>query len=123
MGFQIFLSIFVFIAILRLFVQFKKKNITPFFFLFFLFIWAFVLYFAWNTTLLDKIGGLLGLERGADILVYLALFLLYYYVFVSIIRFYKLEGEINKLTRKDAINDFLKRYNIEEEDYISEEEK
>lgn len=115
MGFQILLSLLVFIVVIRLFVQFRKKHINFFFFFFFLMVWLLVLFFNWNNNLLNKIGNTLGLERGVDFLVYTALFLLFYYVFVSIIRFYRLEQEINKLVRKDAINDFLKRYNITNE--------
>lgn len=120
MGFQILLSLLVLIVIIRLFVQYRGRHINFFFFLFFLIVWLLVLFFNWNNSLLNKIGNMLGLERGVDILIYTALFLLFYYVFVSIIRFYKLEHEINKLVRKDAINDFLKRYNINDEKFIRE---
>lgn len=113
MGFQIILSLLVLVALIRLFVQYIKKNINHFFFIFFAIVWFSVLFFTWNIDILDKFGSLLGLERGADILVYIALFLLFYYVFVSIVKTYMLEDKISKLVRKDAINDFLKRYNID----------
>lgn len=121
MGFQIILTLFIFIVICRLFVQFKKRNINLFFFLFFVIIWGIVLFFNWNNTLLNKLGNLLGLAKGADVLVYVALIFLFYYVFVSVIRFYKLEKEISKLVRKDAVGDFLKRYNIKSDERIPRE--
>lgn len=112
MVFQVLLSLLIFIAIVRLFIQLRKKHINLFFFFFFLIIWSLVMFFNWNNILLNKIGKILGVERGVDILVYTALFLLFYYVFVSIIRFYKLEHEINMLVKRDAIRDFEERYNI-----------
>lgn len=113
MWFQVSLSLLVLVAVIRLFVQFKKRHINLFTFSFFLIVWLSVLFLNWNNSPLNKIGKLLGLERGADILVYVGLFLLFYYVFVSTIKFYKLEQDINKLVRRDAIEDFCKKYNIE----------
>jgi len=95
-------------------VQFYKKHINAFSFFFFLTAWAFVLFLNWNNAFVRKIGDLLGKREGARILVYAALFLLFYYVFISAIKFYKLEQNINTLIRKEAINDFLKRYNIKD---------
>ncbi len=108
MGFQICLSTLILIAITRLIIQFHKKHINPFFFLFFLIIWCSVFFLNWNNALLNKFGNLLGMERGADVLVYIGLFLLFYYMFASIIKSYKIERDIDKLVRKDAVDDFLK---------------
>lgn len=112
MGFQIILSLLIVVAIIRLFVQFYKKHINFFFFFFFLTVWSMVLFLNWNNPLLNRLGSFLGIKRGATILVYIGLFLLFYFAFVSIIRFYELEQDVNKLVKKDAIDDFLKRYNI-----------
>lgn len=111
MNFQIILTIFVSIALLRLCIQFWKKNINLFTFFFFLVVWSVVLFFNWNNTFLNKLGSLLGLEHGASLLVYIALFLLFYYVFVSLIKLHKIEQEISKLVKKDAVNEFLKKHN------------
>ncbi len=115
MGFQILLSIFIVIGIIRLTVQFYKKQINSFFFIFFLLIWSVVLFFNWNNALLNKMGRVLGIDRGATVLVYAGLFLLFYHAFVSTIRFYELERNIDKLVRKDAVRDFVHRYGIKDE--------
>ncbi|MBN1384717.1 MAG: DUF2304 domain-containing protein [Elusimicrobia bacterium] len=112
MGFQIVLTLLISVAIIRLIVQFYEKRINSFFFFFFMSIWCSVIFLAWNPAFLNKIGGLLGIPRGATVLVYIGLFLLFYYVFVSIIRFYILEQDINKLVRKNAVDEFLKKYNM-----------
>jgi hypothetical protein len=110
MGFQIIFSALIFMAVIRLCVQFRKKNIKPFFFFFFISVWVLVLFLNWNKPFLKMIGHLLGIERGAAILVYFGFFLVFYYIFVSLIKFYKIEQDINKLITKEAVNDFLKRY-------------
>lgn len=112
MGFKIILTVLVAVAIVRLVLRFYKMRINSFFFFFFMTIWSSVIFLTWNIGFLNKIGHLVGIERGATVLVYVGLFILFYYVFVSIIRFYILEQDINKLVRKNAIDDFVKKYNI-----------
>lgn len=112
MGFQIILSLLVVFAICRLVTQFYKKTINSFFFFFFLTIWSLVLFLNWNNAFLNKMGHLLGIERGATVLVYIALFLIFYYIFLSIIRFYKIERDIDRLVKKDAVDEFAKKHNI-----------
>lgn len=112
MGFQIILTLLISVAIIRLIIQFYEKRINSFFLFFFLIIWSSIIFLSWNISFLNKIGGLLGIQRGATVLVYIGLFLLFYYVFVSIIRFYIIEQDINKLVRKSSVDEFLKKYNI-----------
>jgi len=113
MGFQILWSTLIVFAIIRLLIQFHKKHISLFSFSFFLLAWSLVLLLNWNNALLNKIGHILGIERGATVLVYVALFILFYYVFISMVRFRKIEQDIDKLARKSAIESFLKSYNTD----------
>lgn len=108
MLFQTFLSLLIFIIIIRLTMQFLEKNISLFFFLLFLSVWLLVLFFNWNNSILNRIGLLLGLARGADAIVYTALVILFYFIFVCMIRFYKIKQDIDKLIKKDAKDDFFK---------------
>lgn len=111
MGFQIIFSLLIIFAVLRSIDQFRRKRIRPFFFFFFLVVWCLVFFLNWNNPLLNRIGHQLGIERGATILVYLALFLLFYYAAISISNFYKIERDIRQLIKKNSIEDFLKKYN------------
>lgn len=112
MRFQIILSIFICIALARLLIQFKKRRIGIFYFLFFLSVWLSIFFLTWNNAFLNKIGKLIGLDRGAFFLIYIGLAFLFYYVFVSTVRFYQLEKKINVLIRNYAIDDFLKRHSV-----------
>lgn len=111
MGFKILFSLVIFLVIIKLWVQFYKKHINSLFFLFFFMIWCTTIFLTWNAEFLNKIGHFLGIERGATILVYFSLLFLFYCVFVTIIRFYRIEQEINTLVKKDAVDDYFKRNN------------
>lgn len=112
MRFQIILSVFICIALVRLWIQFKKRRIGIFYFLFFLIVWLSIFFLTWNNAFLNKIGKLIGLDRGAFFLIYIGLTFLFYYVFVSTIKFYQMEKKINALIRSYALDDFCKRYKI-----------
>lgn len=112
MGFQILFTFVILLAILRLCIQFYKKSINSFFFLFFFIVWCIAIFLTWNVELLNNLGHLLGIERGANILVYFSLLFLFYYAFVTIIRLYKIEQEINILVKKDAVEDYFKNKQI-----------
>jgi len=114
MGFQIFLSVLVLIAMIRLIVQFIKKHINLFYFLFFTTVWSLAVFLSWNVPLLNKIGQSLGMQRGATMLVYMALFILFYFLFVGITKFYRLEQDINKLVKNDAVRNFKENHKIED---------
>ncbi|MBD3271643.1 MAG: DUF2304 family protein [Elusimicrobia bacterium] len=113
MVFQYILTMLIGMAVLRLIIQYYKKRINSFFFIFFFCIWSVVLFFNWNNEFLNRIGHLFGIDRGATVLVYFGLFLLFYFVFVSLVRFYIVEHDINKLVMKTAVHDFIRKYNLE----------
>ena len=114
MGFQIILSTLIFLVIIRLCAQFYKGRIAAALFLFFLWIWGMSLILIWNIKFLNKIAHSLGLYQGVNILIYCGLFLLFYLAYLGVLKFYKLEQDINKLVRKSAIDDFLKRHKEKE---------
>lgn len=120
MIFRIVLSILVIVAIARLCVQFYNKRINSFFLSFFLLVWGAVLFLTWNTAFLYKLGRLFGVQRGVNVLIYIGLFLLFYYAFVSLIRIYKIERDVDVLVKKMAINDFLKNYDVGDKDRNAE---
>lgn len=76
-------------------------------------VWCVILFLNWNIGILNRLGNLLGIEHGATALVYVALFFLFYYVSASIIMFYRIEQEIDKLVKKDAVKDFVKRHGLD----------
>ena len=68
--------------------------------------WGIALIFIWlPTNTIDKLGQLFGVGRGIDVLVYLSIIFLFYYIFRQSEKINKLEKEITKLVRKIAKNE------------------
>lgn len=62
--------------------------------------WGIALVFIWlPTNTIDKVGQLFGVGRGIDVLVYLSIIFLFYYIFRQSEKINKLEKEITKLVR------------------------
>lgn len=110
MGFQIIFTILTVFALIRLCVQFRKKSVKLSYYIAFTVIWIMVCILSWNVKYLNEIGRLLGVDRGATILVYIALSLLFYFVAICIARFYKIERDIDRIIRREAVGEFLKKY-------------
>ena len=65
--------------------------------------WGITLVFIWlPTNTIDKVGQLFGVGRGIDVLVYLSIIFLFYYIFRQREKINKLEKEITKLVREIA---------------------
>lgn len=72
--------------------------------------WGVIFWLDLNNSFVKKIGNILGMQAGANVLVYIGMFLLFYYVFLSEVKFYKMERDIYELTKKNAKDDFLNKY-------------
>lgn len=109
MAIQIILSFFLLFALSRVLLQMRKSNLTlqSFFF------WAGVFLAAFVGILDPKITGrlafLLGIGRGADVVTYVSIALLFYLVFRLSIAIEDLRHEITELVRKLSLPPSSKR--------------
>lgn len=80
------------------------KERTQFFkLLFWCVFWSIALVFIWlPTNTIDKLGKVFGVGRGIDVLVYLSIIILFYYIFRQNDKINKLEKQITKLVREIA---------------------
>ena len=114
MGFQALLSILIIFAITRLFIQFYRKHITTLLFAFSLGIWISVFLLNLNNDAVQMLGRFLGINDGVRVLIYIALFLLFYYAILSAVRFHEIEKKIDILVKKDAVDSFSKKYKLKD---------
>ncbi|MBP7087934.1 MAG: DUF2304 domain-containing protein [Candidatus Omnitrophica bacterium] len=110
MGFQALLSVLIIFAIIRLFIQFHRKHITALLFIFSLVMWMGVFFLNLNNDIVQMIGHFLGINDGVRVIIYIAIFLLFYYVVVSAVKFHEIEKKIDLLVKKDAVDSFAKKY-------------
>jgi hypothetical protein len=81
----------------------KKMNVLHFF-VFFVG-GAMVVLFALNQSLLNQFGGFFGIARGADLLVYIALILLFYFYIDVLNKHTKDRFQLTRLISQTAINE------------------
>lgn len=106
---QFVLSFFLLFAISRVLLQLRKGNLTVLSFLF----WGGVFFTAFvgilNPILTSQIARLFGIGRGADVVIYLSIALLFYLVFRLSIAIEDIRQEITQLVRKIALSRSSKR--------------
>ena len=100
---QILVTVFIVFILLKLFLQKQKNKISPSAFSIWLFLWLVVLVVFWLPDSTSYLAGWLGIGRGADLVVYVSILLIFYMIFKIFIRLNKIEDEITRVVREDAI--------------------
>lgn len=91
------------LILIQLIVRVIKDRTQFFKLLFWGLFWGVALIFIWlPTNTIDKLGQLFGVGRGVDVLVYLSIVFLFYYIFRQNEKVNKLEKQITKLVRELA---------------------
>ncbi len=103
--FQGILIAFALFAVSRTVKQYRKQKVSLHWFFLWNGLWLAVIGIALWPRSADVIAKLVGVERGADLAVYLAVVILAYLVFRLFVRQEQTEKEITKLVRKIAIEE------------------
>ncbi len=103
MLFQIFLIAFSAFAILRTSKQYREKKVSVYWFAVWTLFWVLVIFVAISPETTDVIATRLGVERGADLLVYTAVVFLAYAVYRILITLERQNQEITNLVREVAL--------------------
>lgn len=106
---QILVSLFVLIVLSKLFQQYNKNKTTLANFLLWCLLWLSVLLVFWQPDITSYLANFLGIGRGADLIIYVAILVLVYLVFRVFVRLQKLEKDLTKLIRDEAIRNAEKR--------------
>lgn len=102
--FQAILVLFALFAVARTVAQYRKRKVSRYWFLLWNGLWALVIAVALYPRTADKVASVLGVERGADLALYVAVVLLAYLVFRLFVRQEETERSITKLVRRVAID-------------------
>lgn len=103
MIFQIFLIIFALFAISKTWRQYKKKKVSVHWFVVWACFWIIVIGVALAPQTTDVLAAIVGVERGADLLVYCAIVVLFYSMYRVMVRVERQHQEVTDLVRKIAI--------------------
>ena len=101
---QILISLFALFAITRLLIRNRKNELKISEFLIWLFFWLAVGVIVWIPNITNIIANFLGIGRGADLIFYVSIIVLFYLIFRIYIKLEKIERNITKVVRRDAID-------------------
>ncbi len=102
---QVLAILFVIFALWRVINKFKRKELKVTEFLMWLFFWLAVSVAFITPESLTLLANLLGIGRGADLVLYVAVVVVFYLMFRIFVRLEKMEKNITKIVRDKALKD------------------
>ena len=106
---QIIVSLFVVLILFKLFKQKYKGKISLTVFSTWFLLWLAVLVVFWQPETASYLANFLGIGRGADLIIYLSIVVVFYLLFRIFVRLNKIDTEITKIVRQDAIKNVKKK--------------
>ena len=97
---QILIIMFALFAITRTLLQFRRGVLPGTWFLFWMLFWTGAGVVAALPQTADMAARVVGVGRGADVVIYVSLIALFYLVFRLYVKVEQVEGEITRLVRK-----------------------
>lgn len=102
---QLILSFFLVFSISRVYLRFKEGIINLGNFLFWIGIWVLAIFSIFNPSSTNYWAELLGVGRGADMLIYVSIALIFYLIFRTNVMIENLREEISKVVREVALKE------------------
>lgn len=106
---QLILSLFLLFAVSRVYFRFKEGTISLGNFLFWIGLWVLAIFSIFNPEFTNYWANLLGVGRGADVLIYISIALIFYLIFRTNVMIENLREEISKVVREVALKEKTKK--------------
>jgi hypothetical protein len=106
---QIMVLIFVLFAWTRALSRFREKKLSGRQFIFWSAVWTIILLAVFFQSWTMRLSSILGIARGADLIVYVSVVLLFYLMFRLYVKMEKIEQDITKVVRKISIEETEKK--------------
>jgi hypothetical protein len=100
---QALISIFVFFALSRVILRFREEKVSTFGLFGWVTLWLIVEVVIWVPDFATSIARILGIGRGADLIIYFSIVALFYLVFRIYVKFEDLERQITFIVRSIAL--------------------
>lgn len=98
----IFFALFV---VYKAGLRFKSRDISRREYALWVFFWIIVIIATLVPKNLDKIAQFVGVERGADLAIYLSIIVIFYLIFKILVHLDKIDREITKIVRNMALDE------------------
>lgn len=102
---QFVILLFILFAISRTVLKFKERKIKLSWFIFWILFWLAVAVAVLLPDTTSFFARFVGITRGADLVIYVSIIVLFYLVFKILVKIESLEQEITKLVRKISLKD------------------
>lgn len=102
-GGQILLSLIIILVLIQTFVAFSRKKFTNLFKFFWILMWIVALAVVLWPNLLGRIAESLGIGRGVDVVIYVAIIFTFFALFKLYTKNIDLENKVTKLARKISL--------------------
>jgi len=102
---QIIASVFLIFAILKVFFQYRTDKISMKRLILWCFLWLGVGIIFWLPQTTSFVASVLGIGRGADLVIYTGMVILYYLIFRIYVKIDKQQEEITKIVQTLAIKE------------------
>ena len=119
MIFKIFLIVFALFALTKTLRQYRAQRVSKYWFTIWTLFWALVIFVAFLPQTTDVIANYVGVEKGADLLVYSAVVILTYVLYKTIAKQEKMDRDFTELTRHIAILEARKKESSHDDDNSS----
>ncbi len=100
---KILVTLFVAFALSRAVLRYRDKSFGVFALIFWILMWAIMAFFVWKPASSDMIAKILGVGRGVEALLSIAVVILFYAVFRLYVKLEWVEHEITSLVRRLAL--------------------
>jgi len=100
---QIIVTLFTVAVLYKMFKQRQQGKISIAGFLVWFILWLAVLIAFWQPETTTYLANWLGIGRGADLVLYVSVLVIFYLLFKIFVKLNKIDDNITKIVRKDAI--------------------
>lgn len=106
---QLLLTVVILFIIARTLVAYKKNNFSRSFTVVWIFFWLGVIFFIFQQNIVIQVAHKLGISRGVDLIIYLSLIAVFYFIYRLLGTLYEIDAKITKIVREVAIKDVKKK--------------
>ena len=106
---KIILILFILFAVIKVAMRYKDKNISLQEFILWTIFWFITAFLVLFPDITSYAANLVGVGRGVDLVIYLAILILFYLMFRALVKLDKVEKEVTKVVRKVALEEKDKR--------------
>ena len=100
---KIILILFVLFAVIKVALRYKDKNISLQEFILWTIFWFITAFLVVFPDVTSYAANLVGVGRGVDLVIYIAIFILFYLMFRALVKLDKVEKDVTKVVRKAAL--------------------